>query len=353
MKPIQLSAHTRPISRVRINRDGDLCFSTSKDGKAMVWYTSNGERLGTYDGHNGAIFDFDVDFDSQYGLTAGADCAFGLWNVCTGKLYRLVYPKSPDRVTAVRWACGSSRFMVCTFGQRKSHILIYDFDPKTWCDTDIPAEDFTPAVSLPKPSDTWNGHTAKVSEALWGPVNKTVVTASEDGTIRRWNLETLDGDQFVHYNPSHKGTPITSMSYSKDRVFLIASGKDKTARIFETQTLTPLKVFTSDKPLNCAVIHPFLNLVMVVGGQDARDVTTTSHKSGKFEIEFFHTVFEEKIGEIRTGHFSPINYIAISEDGSHFVTGAEEGNLRLFKFDNDFKSKFESLEKSFVDMGMK
>jgi len=316
----------------------------------MVWYTSNGERLGTYDGHNGAIFDFDVDFDTEFGLTAGADCAFGLWNVCTGQLHRLVYPRSPDRVTAVRWACGSQRFMVCVFGQRKSHILIYDFDPKKWCDPELNADSFKPAITMPKESETWTGHTAKVAEALWGPTNKSVITASEDGTIRRWNLETEDGDQFVYYNPQHKKTVITSMSYSKDRTLLIASGKDCTARIFETQTLTPLKCFRSDKPLNCAVMHPTLNLVMVVGGQDARDVTTTGHKSGKFEVEFFHTVFEEKVGEIRTGHFSPINYITLSTDGSHFATGAEEGNIRLFKFDNDFKHKFESLEKSFVDV---
>lgn len=245
--------------------------------------------------------------------------------------------------------------MVCVFGQRKSHILVYDFDPKEWCDPDVSAEHFKAAITLPKENEdnSFTGHTAKIAEALWGPMNKCVITASEDGTIRRWNLETRDEDQFVYYNPQQKKTVITSMSYSKDRTLLIASGKDKTARIFETQSLTPLKVFTSDKPLNCAVLHPYLNLVMVVGGQDARDVTTTGHKSGKFEVEFFHTIFEEKVGEIRTGHFSPINYIALSTDGSHFATGAEEGNIRLFKFDNDFKHKFETLEKSFVDVQMK
>jgi len=353
MTPIQLSAHTRPITRVRINRDGDLCFSTSKDGKAMVWYCSNGERLGTYDGHNGAIFDFDVDSDTRYGLSAGADCAFGLWEVSTGKLHRLVYPRPPDRVTVVRWGCGSKRFMVCTFGQRKSHILIYDFDAKDWEDESIPSDSFKPTVSFPRQSENWTGHTAKVAEALWGPVGKCVITAAEDGTIRKWDLTSGDGDQFVQYNPQQKGMIITSMSYSKDRTLIIASAKDKTARIFDTQTLTALKCFTSDKPLNCAVIHPFLNLVMVCGGQDARDVTTTGSNSGKFEVEFFHTVFEEKIGHIRTGHFSPINYIALSTDGSHFATGAEEGNVRIFKFDNDFKHKFEALEKSFVDVGMK
>jgi len=92
---------------------------------------------------------------------------------------------------------------------------------------------------------------------------------------------------------------------------------------------------------------------MVAGGQAARDVTTTTHRSGKFEVQFFHQIFEEKIGEIKTGHFSPINAMCCTVDGSHFITGAEEGNCRIFKFDADFNSKFRALEQGFVELSNK
>lgn len=319
----------------------------------MCWYTNNGERLGTYDGHNGAIFDFDCDFNTKYGLSAGADCAFGLWEICTGKLVRMIEPRNPDRCTAVRWGCGDKQFLVCTIGSRKAHVVLYNFDAERWNDEGVQNEEIQPILTIPPPSQSgFNGHTAKIAEALWGPINEFIITASEDGTIRRWNAQTGEEDSRVWFNPNTKKVPITSLGYSKDRTLLIASGKDSTARIFETQTLNQLKVFTSDKPLNCACLHPYLNLVIVGGGQDARHVTTTSAQKGKFEIQFFHTIFEEKVGEIRTGHFSPINYIAVSSDGTHFATGAEEGNVRLFKFDSDFRHKFETLEKSFVDMGV-
>jgi translation initiation factor 3 subunit I len=134
------------------------------------------------------------------------------------------------------------------------------------------------------------------------------------------------------------------MSFNKDKTMLIASGKDQTARMFEVETLTRLKVFYSDKPLNCAIIHPRMNLVLVAGGQAAIDVTTTTHGKGKFEIQFFHIIMEEKIGEIRTGHFSPINAVCCTNDGKYFITGAEEGNCRIFKFDTDFEWKFKNLE---------
>lgn len=140
------------------------------------------------------------------------------------------------------------------------------------------------------------------------------------------------------------------MSFNKDKTLLIASGRDATARIYQIGTLIPLKIFQSDKPLNYACIHPKLNIVIVAGGQSAHDVTTTGHKEGKFELEFFHIILEEKISEVRTGHFSPINAIECTKNGNYFITGAEEGNCRIFKFDNDFELKFRKLEKSLMNI---
>ena len=54
MKPISLHGHEKSITQVCYNREGDLLFSCAKDKHPNVWYSINGERLGTYDGHGGA-----------------------------------------------------------------------------------------------------------------------------------------------------------------------------------------------------------------------------------------------------------------------------------------------------------
>ena len=51
MKPISLHGHERSITQIVYNREGDLLFSSAKDQAPNVWYSINGERLGTYDGH--------------------------------------------------------------------------------------------------------------------------------------------------------------------------------------------------------------------------------------------------------------------------------------------------------------
>lgn len=60
MRPILLQGHTRSLTQIKYNREGDLLFSVSKDKIVNVWYSHNGERLGTYNGHVGSVWTVDV-----------------------------------------------------------------------------------------------------------------------------------------------------------------------------------------------------------------------------------------------------------------------------------------------------
>lgn len=64
-------------------------------------------------------------------------------------------------------------------------------------------------------------------------------------------------------------------------------------------------------------------------------VTLTSSRQGKFESKFFHKVYAEEFGTVR-GHFGPVNAVAYHPDGRAFVTGGEDGYIRLHHFDNDY-----------------
>lgn len=61
---------------------------------------------------------------------------------------------------------------------------------------------------------------------------------------------------------------------------------------------------------SCSYGEPHLQ-VLVGGGQEAMQVTTTSLRQGKFETRFWHKVFEEEVGRVK-GHFGPINtYVSL------------------------------------------
>ena len=47
---------------------------------------------------------------------------------------------------------------------------------------------------------------------------------------------------------------------------------------------------------------------------DPVQVTTTSNKSGKFEVRFFSQIYQHELGTVG-GHFGPINSLAFNPDG--------------------------------------
>jgi translation initiation factor 3 subunit I len=78
-------------------------------------------------------------------------------------------------------------------------------------------------------------------------------------------------------------------------------------------TLSLLVCFWGKVAVRLTVFVILMRQVIMGGGQDAREVTTTTTRE-RFEVRFFHSVFEDEIGRVK-GHFGPINTVAFHPDG--------------------------------------
>jgi len=183
----------------------------------------------------------------------------------------------------------------------------------------------------------------KATKVKWGAYDETLVSIFEEGTVIIW--DSTSGKQ-LHLVSAHHA-PVTSMNFTEDRMLMITSSKDQHAKLWAMDEGEPelIKTYKTDRPLNDAAISPLYDNetqpkyhVLLGGGQDAKDVTTTASSSGKFEAIIWHLVFEEEIGSIR-GHFGPMNCLAWFRDGRGFVTGGEDGYVRCHHFDNDYFTK--------------
>ncbi|KAJ3055164.1 Eukaryotic translation initiation factor 3 subunit I [Rhizophlyctis rosea] len=318
MRPILLHGHIRSLTRVKYNREGDLIFSVSKDNKPNVWYSHNGERLGSYHGHNGTVWDLDISFDSKRLLTGSADSSARLWDVQTGK--ELFKWNTNTAVRAVAFAQGDKKALYVTdavMGQ-KSTIWVVPVEDNVEDQTD----EFMLKITIDGP---------KATVAEWGNLNKTIITGHDDGTITVWDAET--GERIKEHR-THEST-ITDLQFTKNRATFISSSKDCTAKISDAKTLKIMKVFTTERPVNSASISPIKPHIVLGGGQEAMSVTTTDQRHGKFEARFYHLVFEEEIGRVK-GHFGPINTLAFHPDGTGYASGAEDGFIRVHHFDDDY-----------------
>ena len=318
MRPVQMHGHERPITRVRYNKEGDLVFSAGRDKSPNAWFSQTGERLGSFDGHNGAVFDLAVDSKSKHLLTGSGDNTARLWSVETGETVFEWEFKTP--VKSVDFAMGDRMAVIMT-DQRKDqpgqlHIFAISKDSKN--QSDIPMQ----SITLPG---------SRATIARWGTLNKVIYTGHEDGTINMWN--PLVGTKLKSATP-HSDS-VQDLQLSHDMTYIVTASKDCTAKVFDAETLKEMTSYKSDRPLNSAAASPLFEQIMVGGGQEARDVTTTSSRAGKFEICFYHRIFENEIGRLKA-HFSPINTLAFHPDGKSFVSGAEEGYVRVYHFDKPY-----------------
>jgi len=340
MHPYLLHLHERPLTLVKCNLDGDFFISCAKDGAVTLSRTDTCERIGTYQtaaagqgGSQPAIFAVDITLDSRYVVTAGAD----------GKL--VFYTFEGDQVSElnhggilkyVEWnqkPGDQNKVVTCNdkfksaSGSVPNRIMIWQFEPlkRLLCiDEHLPM---------------------KATKVKWGPFDETLVSIFEEGTIIIWDA-VKNGEQ-IKLIQAHNA-PVTSLNFTDDRMLMITCSKDATAKLWAMDEYECVKTYKTDRPLNDAVICPTYQRkdgkmhILMGGGQDAKDVTTTGASSGKFEALLWHMVYEEEIGSVK-GHFGPMNTVCWFPDGRGFVTGGEDGYVRVHHLDPEYftSKKFE------------
>jgi len=325
MRPILLQGHERSLTQIKFNAEGDLLFTCSKDHIINVWYSHNGERVGTYEGGNGSVWTVDVDSESKYMVSGAADNTLRLWAVATGKcLYTWEFQTAVKRVAFNE----DDSQVVCITEQRMGYqCAVRVFDINREGDGTDQAEE---------PKYMFNPIGSKATVCAFTPTPGIIVTGHESGKVALFDVKS--GDEIANNERAHNDV-VTDLQMSKDGTYFITSSKDKAARVHETKTLEVLKTYSTETPLNSAAIAPLRPYVLLGGGQEAMSVTTTSLRQGKFETRFWHKILEEEVGRVK-GHFGPINTIAVHPAGTSYASGGEDGFVRVHHFDETyFKGK--------------
>jgi len=337
MRPYLLHIHERPLTLIKFNYDGDFFLTSAKDGDVALIRTETCERVGTYNPQgetSPSAFAVDVTIDSQYVVVAYADGRLvfykfsGEQQACLnhgGILKYVEWNQKPGQQNKV--VTCNDRFKSAQDGAIPNRIMVWQFQP------------------LQRLLSIDNALPMKATKVKWGPFDKTLVSIFEEGQVIIW--DAADGKK-LHTIEAHS-TAVTSLSFSEDRMLMITSSKDATAKLWAMDNYEMVKVYKTDRPLNDVAMSPLYNAekepkyhILMGGGQDAKDVTTTGGASGKFEALLWHMIYEEEIGTVR-GHFGPMNCLAWFRDGRGFVTGGEDGYVRVHHLDNDYftSKKFE------------
>ncbi len=247
-----------------------------------------------------------------------------LWEVATGKcLFTWEFTTAAKRVA---FSEDCTQVLVVTeqrMGYRGAlRVFRINRDPATWTQQD------------PEPTRTITFSGPKAVVAAFAPCDQYIITGHENGKVATYYHDEkepesgIDAELEENSTDAHSGEMISDLQMSADRTYFVTSSRDKTSKLIDSKTLQVIKTYATETPLNSASIHPTKPFVIVGGGQDAMNVTTTSARQGRFETRFWHKVFEEECARL-PGHFGPINTIAIHPAGTAYASGGEDGYVRV------------------------
>ena len=135
----------------------------------------NGERVGTYSGHVGALWTVDVDPTTTLLATGAADNTIKIWDVRTGKCLKTW--EFPTAVKRVEFSEDGTLLLAVT-EQRMGHLGTVVVFPIT---VDVEAE------QVDEPLFTITFHESKATVAAWSYLNMYIITGHEDGRVSQYD----------------------------------------------------------------------------------------------------------------------------------------------------------------------
>jgi WD40 repeat protein len=202
---------------------GSLLVSAGEDGTVCLWRTATGEKVRTYGGAGAEVWSLAVSSDGERLAAVTADGAVHLWEMATGR--RLGTPAAKGsglNVVAFSPADGS----LAATGMATLH---------RW----------RPAEGASLPPEVWRGEDSKAVALAFAP-DGTLALAGRDNVIRLWRP---DGAREVGRFTGHL-TRIHALVFTPDGKSLVSASDDGTIMIWDVlhQPAAPARASSSVQP---------------------------------------------------------------------------------------------------------
>lgn len=201
-----------------------------------------------------------------------------------------------------------------------------------------------------------------VTESVFSPDNKFILTGSTDGRIHWWDIDTGDLVQTMEVSSQSTNSVINSIDFSDDGRLMISTDRGGTTKIWNVQTKAVLQILVNPSPsasITWTAPHGVLSpdgAYALTNAADAYlwDVSTgtilrtfTGHHDGVMAVAFspdgryvatggadttvrLWDTTTGKLLRVFTGHTSQVRGTLFSPDGRHLLTHAADGTARLW-----------------------
>lgn len=356
-----LSGHTGAVTAVAALPDGRHAISASGDWSLKLWDLETGEVVRTFTGHagskkgdlvfrSGSVVDVAVLPDGGRILSASLDDTLKLWDLETGEATR-TFTIHADSIRAVAVVPGGRCAVVACNYVHAFQLTLLDLETGEDRRLKSHTGQVTAVTALPDgrhavsaSSDgtiylwdlesyeeirTFTAHEERVNALAVLADGRRALSASEDTTLRLWDLET--GAELRTFK-GHSGSVSAVAVLPDGRHFLSASGYNRSKSIKGDNSLR-LWGLDSDVPLRTFVGHTdsVEALAVVPGGRGA----VSASLDGTLKVWDLPAV-PEAVDETGTathsfpGHDGQVDAVALLPDGQRLLTGSADRTIKLW-----------------------
>jgi serine-threonine kinase receptor-associated protein len=299
--PIVCPGHSRPVWDVRfsaVTTDGVFLVSGCHDKVPMLRWGDNGDWIGSFEGHNGAVWSTAINSDATKVATGSGDYNARLFDAVTGELLHTFDHGSV--VKSVDFSKKDDRLLV---GGKAPLIKVYDLKAATYA---LMASLVT-AGAVRKASWCYDPTLANDTGRI--------IAALEDGTVQVW--DPLVPDKALQEWKLDSACDDLEVC-ERQRTITIAAGQS--VYLYDLATFELRKRLDLPIGVKGVSLNPVTGATIVAGGSTDLWVHVFDVASGK-ELRSF------------TGHHGPIFCLRFHPEGLIYASGSEDGTVRLWKLD--------------------
>ncbi len=268
--------HQDAVISAKYSRDGKQIVTASRDWTAVVWSAETGHliaRLGGENGHQRPVKSAEFSPDGRFALTSSGS------------------PRDSTDNSAIIWEIQTIKPLV--LGQK--------------------AEDYQDAINSGA-AGSLRGHLGIIWSATFSPNGDRAVTASEDGTVRTWDVFT--GKELATFRGHSRA--VVAASFSPDGKRVVTASADGTARIWNAEKDTPVSKFGMFVGHGSGVLS-------AVFSPDGRRLATASE-------DCTARIWDTRSGQAiaKLDHADTVRRVSFSRDGRLLATASDDTVARIW-----------------------